>query len=57
MWGSRKVHAPSVRGGAEVVTLVVGNGFACHFAGAYVEWGLIQIGLRRVVLPGWRSVV
>ena len=54
MQGSCAEHA---HGGAEVVTLVVGNGFVCHFAGAYVERGLIRIGLSRVVLPGWRSVV
>ena len=34
MRGSCAEHA---HGGAEVVTLVVDNGFVCHFAGAYAE--------------------
>ena len=44
MQGSRRVHAPRhAHGGQKWWTLVVGNGFVCHFAGAYVKWGLILI--------------
>ncbi len=37
-----------VHGGAEVVTLVVGNGLVCHFAGA----NLLRVSLPDASTPG-----
>ncbi len=43
--GSRAKHS---HGGTEVVTLVVGNGLVCHFAGA----NLLRVSLPDVSTPG-----